>query len=43
MATNNQGIVNVGTPGSAASGYHTRRLFNFSDRVAELAPELKFL
>ena len=39
MATNNQGIVNVGTPGSAASGYHTRRLFNFSDRVAELAPE----
>jgi hypothetical protein len=39
MATYNQGIVNVGDPGSAASGYHTRRLFNFSDRVAELAPE----
>ena len=28
MATYNQGIVNVGDPGSAASGYHTRRLFN---------------
>jgi hypothetical protein len=39
MATYNQGIVNVGTPGEAASGYHTRRLFNFSDRVAELAPD----
>jgi len=39
MSTYNNGIVNVGTPGSAASGYHTRRLFNFSDRVAELAPE----
>ena len=39
MSTYNSGIVNVGTPGSAASGYHTRRLFNFSDRVAELAPE----
>ena len=39
MSTYNQGIVNVGDPGSAASGYHTRRLFNFSDRVADLAPE----
>jgi hypothetical protein len=39
MATYNQGIVNVGDPGSAASGYHTRRLFNFSDRVADLAPD----
>ena len=39
MATYNQGIVNVGAPGSAASGYHTRRLFNFSDRVADLAPD----
>jgi hypothetical protein len=39
MPNYNSGIVNVGTPGSAASGYHTRRLFNFSDRVAELAPE----
>ena len=39
MANYNQGIVNVGDPGSAASGYHTRRLFNFSDRVADLAPD----
>ena len=39
MSTYNSGIVNVGTPGSAASGYHTRRLFNFSDRVADLAPD----
>jgi hypothetical protein len=39
MANYNQGIVNVGDPGAAASGYHTRRLFNFSDRVADLAPE----
>jgi len=39
MATYNQGILNVGDPGAAASGYHTRRLFNFSDRVADLAPE----
>ena len=39
MATYNQGIVNVDTPGTAATGYHTRRLFNFSDRVADLAPE----
>ena len=39
MATYNQGIVNVGDPGSPASGYHTRRLFNFSDRVADLAPD----
>ena len=39
MSTYNQGIVKVGDPGSAASGYHTRRLFNFSDRVADLAPE----
>ena len=39
MSTYNQGIVNVGDPGSAASGYHTRRLFNFSDRVADLAPD----
>ena len=39
MATYNQGIVNVGDPGAPASGYHTRRLFNFSDRVADLAPD----
>ena len=39
MATINQGITNVATPGTAASGYHTRRLYNFSDRVADLAPD----
>ena len=39
MSTLNQGIVNVGDPGSASSGFHTRRLFNFSDRVADLAPD----
>ena len=39
MANYNQGIVNVGDPGAASSGFHTRRLFNFSDRVAELAPD----
>jgi hypothetical protein len=39
MANYNQGIVNVGDPGTASSGFHTRRLFNFSDRVAELAPD----
>ena len=39
MSTINQGIVNVGDPGSASSGFHTRRLFNFSDRVADLAPD----
>jgi len=39
MANYNSGIVNVGTPGEPQSGYHTRRLFNFSDRVADLAPE----
>ena len=39
MATINQGITNDATPGAAASGYHTRGLFNFSDRVADLAPD----
>jgi hypothetical protein len=40
MSTYNSGIVNVGTPGAPNSdGYHSRRLFNFSDRVADLAPE----
>jgi len=39
MSQINQGIVNVGDPGSASSGFHTRRLFNFSDRVADLAPD----
>ena len=39
MATYNQGIVNVGTPGTSNTDYHSRRLFNFSDRVADLAPD----
>ena len=39
MATYNQGIVNVGTPGTSNTDFHSRRLFNFSDRVADLAPE----
>ena len=39
MATYNSGIVNVATPGTSNDGYHSRRLFNFSDRVADLAPE----
>ncbi len=39
MSTYNSGIVNVGTPGTSNTDYHSRRLFNFSDRVADLAPE----
>ncbi len=39
MANYNSGIVNVGTPGTSNTDYHSRRLFNFSDRVADLAPE----
>jgi len=39
MSTYNSGIVNVGTPGTYNTDYHSRRLFNFSDRVADLAPE----
>jgi len=39
MASYNSGIVNVATPGTSNTDYHTRRLFNFSDRVADLAPE----
>ena len=35
----NSGIVNVATPGTSNTDYHTRRLFNFSDRVADLAPQ----
>ena len=27
------------TPGTSATDFHTRRLFDFSDRIAELAPE----
>ena len=42
MANFNSGIVNVGTPGSTTALSLTkgsRRLYDFSDRVAELAPE----
>ena len=40
MATYNSGIVNVGDPGAVIdSTIPSRRLFNFSDRVAELAPD----
>ena len=36
----NSGIVNVGDPGAVISStIPSRRLFNFSDRVAELAPD----
>ena len=42
MANFNSGIVNVGTPGSTTAlslAKGSRRLYDFSDRVAELAPE----
>ena len=40
MANYNSGIVNVGDPGAVIdSTIPSRRLFNFSDRVAELAPD----
>jgi len=42
MANFNSGIVNVGTPGSQTAlslAKGSRRLYDFSDRVAELAPE----
>jgi hypothetical protein len=42
MATYNSGQVNFGTPGSAttdSASLSTRRLYDFSDRVADLAPE----
>ena len=40
MATYNAGIVNVGDPGAVInSTIPSRRLFNFSDRVADLAPD----
>jgi hypothetical protein len=40
MATYNSGIVNVGDPGAVIdSTIPSRRLFNFSDRVADLAPD----
>ena len=42
MATFNSGQVNFGTPGGAttdSASLSTRRLYDFSDRVADLAPE----
>tara|TARA_R110002020_G_scaffold130653_1_gene292216 strand:- start:16 stop:1356 length:1341 start_codon:yes stop_codon:yes gene_type:complete len=42
MANYNSGIVNAGTPGSSTAlslSNGTRRLYDFSDRVADLAPE----
>ena len=42
MPTYNSGQVNFGTPGSAtvdSATMSTRRLYDFSDRVADLAPE----
>ena len=40
MATYNSGQVSSGTPGAVIdSTVHSRRLYDFSDRVADLAPE----
>ena len=42
MATYSAGSLSAGgdrTPGTSATNFHTRRLFDFSDRVSELAPE----
>ena len=42
MANYNSGIVNAGTPGSQTAldlSLGTRRLYDFSDRIAELAPD----
>ena len=42
MATYNAGSLSANgtrTPGSSNTDFHTRRLFDFSDRIAELAPE----
>tara|TARA_R100001530_G_scaffold37503_2_gene29131 strand:+ start:700 stop:2070 length:1371 start_codon:yes stop_codon:yes gene_type:complete len=39
MATINTGVTKFGTPGASNTDFHTRRLFDFSDRVAELAPD----
>tara|TARA_R110002073_G_scaffold8803_1_gene47032 strand:+ start:8477 stop:9820 length:1344 start_codon:yes stop_codon:yes gene_type:complete len=39
MATYNQGSLKVGDVGQSNTDFHTRRLYNFSDRVADLAPE----
>ncbi len=42
MATYNGGSLSangVRTPGASNTDFHTRRLFDFSDRIAELAPD----
>ena len=42
MATYSGGSLSANgarTPGTSATDFHTRRLFDFSDRIAELAPE----
>ena len=42
MATYNAGSLSANgtrTPGSSNTDFHTRRLFDFSDRIAELAPD----
>ena len=40
MATYNQGQVGFGDPGAVIdSTVHSRRLYDFSDRIADLAPE----
>jgi len=42
MATYSAGSLSAGgtrTPGASNTDFHTRRLFDFSDRIAELAPE----
>ena len=42
MANYNSGVVNAGTPGSQTAlslSNGSRRLYDFSDRVAELSPE----
>ena len=42
MATYSAGSLSANgtrTPGASNTDFHTRRLFDFSDRIAELAPE----
>ena len=39
MATYNSGQIKFGDPGTSNTDFHTRRLFDFSDRIAELSPE----
>ena len=38
-STINSGQLKFGTPGASNTDFHTRRLFDFSDRVADLSPE----